>query len=45
MNCLNCKSPITCGCQKREASDGKTVCTKCIEKYEAAVKEAKEKKP
>lgn len=45
MNCPNCKSAITCGCQKRTASDGKQVCTKCLEKYEALVKENKDKKP
>jgi hypothetical protein len=44
MNCPNCKSPITCGCQKRVASDGKQVCTKCLEKHEAKLKEEKDKK-
>lgn len=33
-NCLNCQSPITCGCQVRVASDGKKVCSNCITAYE-----------
>jgi hypothetical protein len=24
-NCPNCKKKLSCGCQKRQASDGKTV--------------------
>lgn len=36
--CLNCKSRITCGCQKRKASDGKQVCSSCLSKYEASLK-------
>lgn len=34
MNCPNCNAQITCGCQKRVASDGKQVCTNCIAIYE-----------
>ncbi len=34
MNCPNCNSQLSCGCQKKLASDGKTVCTKCILAYE-----------
>jgi hypothetical protein len=33
-NCLNCKKSLSCGCQKRTASDGKSVCATCITKYE-----------
>ena len=36
--CPNCKARITCGCQKRKASDGRQVCSTCISKYEAALK-------
>ena len=36
--CLNCGARITCGCQKRKASDGKQVCSTCITKYETALK-------
>ena len=33
--CLNCGAAITCGCQKRTASDGKSCCDGCIADYEA----------
>jgi hypothetical protein len=42
--CLNCNSKLSCGCQKRLASDGKTVCSKCIVDYERRVAEAKAQK-
>lgn len=42
--CLNCDSQITCGCQRRHASDGKLVCTKCLEQYEKTLVELKEVK-
>ncbi len=41
MNCGNCKTRITCGCQKRTASDGKQVCSKCVNTYEASLKKKK----
>jgi hypothetical protein len=41
MNCLNCQSPITCGCQKKTASDGKQVCSSCIQKYEQSLQGTK----
>lgn len=31
--CPNCKSRLSCGCQKRTAKDGKQVCTNCITQY------------
>lgn len=31
--CPNCGSNLTCGCQKRVANDGKSVCTMCINSY------------
>jgi ribosomal protein L31 len=34
MNCNNCGSNITCGCQKRTASNGVEVCSSCITAYE-----------
>ena len=37
MNCPNCDSQLSCGCQKRKASDGKEVCTNCLPFYEATV--------
>lgn len=45
MNCPNCNSQITCGCQKRTASDGKQVCSTCLTAYENKLKAEKEKKP
>lgn len=38
MNCPNCNSAITCGCQKRVASDGKQVCSSCLAVYEQKLK-------
>ena len=35
MNCTNCNAVITCGCQKRVASDGRQVCSSCLASYEA----------
>jgi hypothetical protein len=32
---------MSCGCQKRAASDGKSVCSKCITTYEAGLKQRK----
>jgi len=32
--CLNCKRTLSCGCQKRKAKDGTSVCTNCIANYE-----------
>ena len=43
MNCPNCGSAITCGCQKRTASDGASCCSNCITAYENRLK-AKNKK-
>lgn len=34
MNCLNCGGRLTCGCQKKVASDGKQVCSQCKDSYE-----------
>jgi hypothetical protein len=43
MNCSNCNAQLSCGCQTRTASDGKQVCTNCINVYENKLKEEKEK--
>jgi hypothetical protein len=34
MNCPNCNTALSCGCQKREASNGAQVCSSCIAAYE-----------
>jgi hypothetical protein len=39
--CSNCKSSLSCGCQKRKASDGTAVCTKCQASYEVKLKQGK----
>lgn len=45
MNCPNCNSKLSCGCQKRVASDSKEVCTSCIDSYELQLlKNIKDKK-
>lgn len=36
--CPNCKDKLSCSCKKRTASDGKTCCTKCVQKYETQLK-------
>lgn len=32
--CPNCKSVLSCGCQKRTASNGAQVCQTCQSQYE-----------
>lgn len=36
--CLNCGTKLSCGCQKRTASDGKSVCGTCLSGYEYSLK-------
>jgi hypothetical protein len=36
--CQNCNKKLSCGCQKRNASDGKSVCANCIGNYEMSIK-------
>lgn len=38
MTCSNCKATFSCGCKKRTASDGKQVCTSCVQAYEEKLK-------
>jgi RNase P subunit RPR2 len=35
--CPNCKSKLSCGCQKRTASDGKQVCSNCMTAYQKSL--------
>lgn len=42
--CPNCSSKITCGCQRRTASDGKSVCSNCVALYEKKLTEKKVQK-
>lgn len=47
MNCSNCGSQLTCGCQKRVASNGAQVCQNCIAAYEKEliIRKQREKQP
>jgi len=36
--CSNCKQNLSCGCQKRNASNGVQVCTNCLSSYESQIK-------
>lgn len=36
-NCLNCGRKLGCSCQRRTASDGKSVCASCITNYEKII--------
>lgn len=36
--CLNCGTKLSCGCQKRVASDKKSVCATCLSSYETSLK-------
>ena len=37
MTCKNCGNQITCGCQVRVASNGKSCCTSCLSTYESTL--------
>jgi hypothetical protein len=39
--CTNCNTNLSCGCQRRTASDGKECCTECIQQYEAKIQNIK----
>jgi hypothetical protein len=41
--CSNCKTRLSCGCQRRTASNGQPVCSNCITNYEAKLKADKGK--
>lgn len=36
--CPNCGAGMSCGCQKRAASNGATACSSCINTLEATLK-------
>ena len=35
--CNNCKTPLSCGCQNRTATDGVQVCSNCLTQYEQKI--------
>ena len=36
--CTNCGKNLSCGCQKKKASDGTSCCASCLAKYELSLK-------
>jgi hypothetical protein len=38
MKCANCGNKLSCSCQQRTASNGKSCCSQCITAYEASLK-------
>ena len=36
-SCPNCGKKLSCGCQKRTASNGRTVCSTCVTSYESTL--------
>ena len=42
-NCPNCKIRLSCGCQRRTASDKTQVCINCITAYEVKLKQQPKK--
>ena len=40
--CPNCKATLSCGCQKKRASNGVFVCRSCINSYEKSLQPAVE---
>jgi hypothetical protein len=38
--CDNCGTHLSCGCQRRNASDGKSCCNDCVAAYEAKLQAA-----
>jgi hypothetical protein len=35
--CDNCRVKLSCGCQRRTASNGTSCCDSCIDKYEGSI--------
>ena len=36
--CPNCGKKLSCGCQRKTASNGRTVCSTCVTTYESNLK-------
>lgn len=43
--CPNCKTSLGCSCQRRQASNGASVCTMCIATYESTLNKQKTQAP
>jgi len=37
LQCSNCGAQLTCGCQKKIATDGRSVCANCVNAYNAKI--------
>tara|TARA_B100000902_G_C26410396_1_gene482024 strand:- start:209 stop:364 length:156 start_codon:yes stop_codon:yes gene_type:complete len=37
--CKHCGKRLSCGCQRRKASDGTQVCSSCVASYETKLKQ------
>ena len=35
--CSNCNQKLSCGCQRRNASNGVQVCSNCLSSYESQI--------
>ena len=44
-SCLQCGTKLGCSCQKRVASDGRSVCANCLSAYEVKIKTISVQKP
>jgi hypothetical protein len=42
--CSNCKKSLSCGCQKRTAVNGASVCSNCVTAYNKTLTDAGYKK-
>tara|TARA_R100001460_G_scaffold90642_1_gene132331 strand:- start:613 stop:768 length:156 start_codon:yes stop_codon:yes gene_type:complete len=39
--CKHCGKKLSCGCQRRRASDGTQVCSTCVASYEEKLKKGR----
>ena len=39
--CANCKTSLSCDCQKRIATNGMQCCAKCVSDYEQKIRQEK----
>jgi transcription elongation factor Elf1 len=44
-SCPNCNARLSCGCQRRQASNGAAACTNCVSSVEEKIKAEKIMQP
>ena len=44
-SCPNCNARLSCGCQRRQASNGAAACTSCVSSVEEKIKAEKIMQP